>query len=270
MNRFKHISFLLLLIYFSSNFSFGQDNKVNPFNLDFTRETIILGTGTAIALTAFFILKNVQPLTSEEISLLNPANVNGFDRGAIGLYTEDTAGDVLLYVSYLLPASFLAYSETRNDFGELALMYAEVLLVQGSINGIVKGAVLRTRPYVYDDQTTMDEKTTTDARISFFSGHTSISAAASFFTAKVFSEYIKDKTIKILIWSGAAILPAAIGLMRVNSHWHFPTDVIAGYAFGALVGYFVPELHKSKLGDNISISPSIDIKRPALSLQIKF
>jgi membrane-associated phospholipid phosphatase len=270
MNRFKNFSFLLLLILGSSKISFCQYKEVKPFNLDFTREAIIIGTGTTVGATAYFILKNIQPLTTQEINSLNPADVNGFDRGAIGPYTEDTPGDVLLYVSYLLPATFLVYNETRNDFGELALMYAEVLLIQGSINGVVKEAVLRTRPYVYDSETAMNEKTTTEARISFFSGHTSICAAASFFTAKVFSEYLEDETAKILIWSGAAILPAAMGLMRVNSHWHFPTDVIVGYAFGALVGYFVPELHKSNLGEDVSIYPSIDINRPALSLQIKF
>lgn len=270
MNKSNNFSFLILLILYSSNYSLCQENKAEPFNLDFTREAIILGTGTVVAATAYFILENVQPLTSQEIILLNPADVNSFDRGAIGPYTEDTPGDVLLYASFLLPASFLAYSETRNDIYELAVMYAEVLLVQSSINGIVKETVLRTRPYVYNGETAMDEKTTTEARISFYSGHTSICAAASFFTARVFSEYLTDNTTKILIWSGAAILPAAMALTRVNSHWHFPTDVIVGYAVGALVGYFVPELHKNKISESISISPSININRPELSLQIKF
>jgi len=270
MNRFKNFSFLLFLILCSSNLSFCQYKEVKPFHLDFTREAIILGTGTAVAATTYFILKNIQLLTSQEIDLLNPADVNGFDRGAIGPYTEDTPGDVLLYASFLLPASFLAYSDTRNDIWELTVMYAEVLLVQGSINGIVKESVLRTRPFVYDNETAMDEKTTTEARISFYSGHTSICAAASFFTVKVFSEYLTDNTTKILIWSGAAILPAAMAVMRVNSHWHFPTDVIVGYAVGAFVGYIIPELHKTKMGEDVSIYPSIDINRPALSLQLKF
>ena len=270
MSRMKIFSFLVLLFLSGSNISYCQYKETKPFNLDFTREAIILGTGTAVAATAYFILKNINPLTTQEINLLNPADVNGFDRGAIGPYEEDTPGDVLLYVSYFLPASFLAYNKTREDFGELALMYAEVLLVQGSINGIVKEAVLRTRPYVYDNETALDEKTTTEARISFYSGHTSICAAASFFTAKVFSEYLDDETAKILIWSGAAILPAAMAYLRVNSHWHFPTDVITGYAVGALIGYFIPELHKTKVGGDVSIYPSIDMNRPALSLQIKF
>jgi len=269
MNKFKTISFLFFLVFVFSDFSSCQGKNSRPFNIDFNREAIILGTGTVAAVTAFAILKNIEPFTPEEISLLDPADVNGFDRGAIGPFTEDHAGDVLLYTAYLLPVSFLAYGETNNDFLDLTLMYGEVLLIQASINGIVKGTAQRTRPYVYDDQTAMDEKTTTDARISFFSGHTSMTAAISFFTAKVFTEYIEDNTVKILIWGGAVLLPAATAVMRVNSHWHFPTDVMVGYVVGALVGYLIPELHRTKVTNNLSIYPSINLNKPMLSLQLK-
>lgn len=270
MNKCIIILLFLFLFRPHCNYLFGQQNEISPFNLDFTREAVILGIGSASALTAYLILNNIPTLTAEEINSLNPSNVNSFDRGAIGPFKADNTGDALLYFSILLPSTFLAYDKTRNDIAELALMYAEVLLMQGSINGIVKESVLRTRPYVYSNETAMNEKTTTEARISFYSGHTSICAAASFFTAKAFSEYLKDQTAKILIWSGAAILPAAMAYLRVNSHWHFPTDVITGYAVGALIGYFIPEFHKTKIDEDVSIYPSIDISRPALSLQLKF
>ena len=58
--------------------------------------------------------------------------------------------------------------------------------------------------------------------------------------------------------------------MRVDNHWHFPTDVMVGYAFGALVGYFIPELHKNKNDDNVSLNTSLAFGRPLLSIQIKF
>ena len=116
----------------------------------------------------------------------------------------------------------------------------------------------------------MSEKVTTEARVSFFSGHTTTTAAISFFTAKVFSEYLTDNTAKILIWCGAALYPAVTAFMRVDNHWHFPTDVIAGYVFGALVGYFIPVLHENKANDNISMQAYYDLRRPLLSLQIKF
>jgi len=270
MNTLKFFSFIFLLTLISGDLSYSQIKGSKPFNLDFNREVLIIGTGSVAAVTAFAILENIKPFTPEEISLLDPADVNGFDRGAIGPFTEDRAGDVLLYTSYLLPISFLAYGETKNDFLDLALIYGEVLLMQASINGIVKGTVQRTRPFAYDDESPISEKTSTDTRISFFSGHTSMSAAISFFTAKVFTEYIEDNTAKILIWSGAVILPAATALMRINSHWHFPSDVMVGYAVGALVGYLIPELHKTKVMDSLSIYTSINLNKPMLSVQIIF
>lgn len=262
--------FTSIIIFFSFNFSFAQSSTYKPFNLNVTRESILIGVGSVASVSAFVVLENVKPFTAEEVLLLYPADVNSFDRGAIGPYKEDYAGDALLYASYLLPLSFLTYGETRNDLLDLALIYGEVLLIQGSINGIIKGAVQRTRPYVYDDETPMSEKTLTKARLSFFSGHTSITAAITFFTAKVFSEYVEDNTVKMLIWTGAAVYPAVEGLMRVNSHLHFPTDVIVGYAFGALVGYFIPEIHKSKISESVSVLPLFNPYKSLMSIQIKF
>ena len=270
MNILKIFISVFLLVFIFSDFSPCQSKNLSPFNIDFSREAIIFGATAVAAVSAYAVLENVKPFTPEEISLLNPADVNGFDRGAIGPFAEDHVGDILLYTSYLLPLTFLTYGETNNDFLDLTLMYSEILLIQASINGIVKGTVQRTRPFVYDDQTSIDEKTDKDARISFFSGHTSMTAAISFFTAKVFTEYIEDNTAKILIWSGAALLPAVTAISRVNTHWHFPTDVMVGYAIGAFVGYIIPEIHRTRVSGSISINPSFNFSRPMLSIQIKF
>ena len=265
-------SFILILIFLliSHDCSYSQINGTKPFNLDFTRDAILLGSGTITGVTAFLILDNVKPLTTEAINSLNPSDVNGFDRGAIGTFTEDHLGDALLYGSYLLPLTFLAYDETNRDFLDLALMYTEVLLIQGSINGLVKGTVLRTRPFVYDSNTPIEEKTTTNARISFFSGHTAMTSSITFFTAKVFTEYIENETTEIIIWSAAALIPVITAYSRVNSHWHFPTDVMVGYAFGALVGYFIPELHKGAMSENVSLQISFNLDQPVLNLQLRF
>ena len=270
MNIFKTFSIFFIPFFISINFSSGQTNNSNPFNLDFTREAVILGTGTAAGITAILIFNNIDALTNEEINSLNRNDVSGFDRIAIGMFAEDHFGDGLLYSAFLLPVSFLAFEETEKDFFDLVFMYGEVLLIQSSITGIVKGTVLRTRPYVYDENSPMNKKTAADARVSFFSGHVSSTAAITFFTARVFSEYVQGNTARILIWSGTIIYPALVGILRMNKHWHFPTDVITGYTIGALVGYFIPELHKNKLGDSVSIYPSININQPTLSLQIKF
>ena len=80
--------------------------------------------------------------------------------------------------------------------------------------------------------------------------------AFSFFGAKVFSDYSDNTTHKVLVWTGAIILPAVVGYLRVRAGRHFPTDVIAGYAIGGAIGYLVPFLHKMKpLKEGLTITP---------------
>jgi membrane-associated phospholipid phosphatase len=264
------ISSFVISVLITFNFSFGQNGSTSPFKLDFTQEAVLLGSGVATGVTALLMLSNLDPLTPEQINALNPDDVNSFDRHFIGTLHPDHAGDILLAGSYLIPLTFLAVGDTRKDFWNLALMYSEVFLINAGINGIVKGTVTRIRPYTYDDNTPIENKTDIDARVSFYSGHTSFTASACFFTARVFSEYLTDNTAKILIWSAAAIYPAITGVLRVNAHTHFPTDVIVGYIAGAAIGYLIPELHKSNKGNNVSLQSSGNLHQPVLSIQIKF
>jgi len=87
--------------------------------------------------------------------------------------------------------------------------------------------------------------------MSFFSGHTTQSAANSFFAARVFSDYTKSTRAKVLVWTGAALYPALVGHLRRETGHHFNTDVIVGYCVGALIGYLVPELHRARGHDFI-------------------
>ena len=89
-------------------------------------------------------------------------------------------------------------------------------------------------------------------RRSFLSGHTSNTAAMTFFFAKVFTDTHPDVKNKAIVWSVAAAIPAAIGYLRFEAGRHFPTDVLAGYALGAAIGYLVPALH---LSDKVDLRP---------------
>jgi membrane-associated phospholipid phosphatase len=149
-------------------------------------------------------------------------------------------------------------------------MYGEVVLLNADINGLVKGLATRTRPFVYDDNSPDEEKYKVSATHSFYSGHSSFTASNTFFTARVFTEYLSDNTAKIFIWSAAALIPAVTGFSRVNTHNHFPTDVIVGYIVGAVIGYLVPELHKYESENNDSVAPGEFIHKPILGFQISF
>lgn len=257
-----------VIFYFS--YTFSQTTQDSPFELKTGKEATIIGAGAAISVAAFVIMSNTSSLTDEEINFLKPENVSSFDRIAIGTLSDDNLGDALLYSSYLLPLTFLTYDESREDFGTLALMYGEVILLNAGLNGIVKSLALRSRPYVYDQNSPIEKKYEADARFSFYSGHTSMTASNSFYTAKVFSEYLTSSTTKTLIWVAAAVIPAVTGFSRVNTHNHFPTDVIVGYIVGAAIGYLIPELHKYENTDVESVKPAEFVHKPIIGFQISF
>jgi membrane-associated phospholipid phosphatase len=242
----------------------------SPYELEPKREWILLGSGAALSVAALIIVENVDPLTLQEINQLDPGDINSWDRGAIEPYRNTHAGDALLYASYLLPLTFLAYPDTKHEWKTLGVMWAEVTVINLGLNGVIKGLVLRTRPYAYDPDTPLEKKTAVDARLSFYSGHTSSAAANCFFVAKVFNDYLTDRKAKALIWTGAALYPALTGYLRRDSGHHFRTDVLTGYCVGALVGYFVPRLHRNRAANEVSLYPTTILDSAGVGLRFTF
>jgi membrane-associated phospholipid phosphatase len=134
--------------------------------------------------------------------------------------------------------------------GTITLLYGETILITQGLTQIIKSTALRPRPYVFDENLPATTVLESNDRAAFLSGHTSISAAAAFFTARVFADYFPDSKAKPYVWGGAAAVPALMGYLRVRAGRHYPSDVIAGYALGALVGYAVPALHRKPRAKN--------------------
>lgn len=268
--KFSKSTFLFALsIIFSLNTTFSQNSQKSPFELKTGKDAAIISAGAVLGISAILVMNNIDSLSNEKISDISPENVNSFDRIAIGPFSEDKLGDALLYGSFLLPLTFLTYDQTREDFGTLALMFGEVVLLNAAMNGLVKGLTTSSRPFVYDENSPLEEKYKLDARHSFYSGHTSVTASNSFFTARVFTEYLTDNTVKVLIWSAAALIPAVTGFSRINTHNHFPTDVIVGYIVGSAIGYLIPELHKTE-NNNVTAAPQEFIHKPIFGFQVSF
>ena len=252
---------IIFLIIFARTLSYGQSqfipnkqanpsfknpysiNSISPYDLQLDREIYLFGSGVLLNISGLIVTNNILPLTVQEINELDPNNINSFDRDAIKPYRQELNGDLLLYGSFLLPLTFLANDNTRRDWQMLGVMWLEVMAIQSGINLLVKSLAKRTRPYVYDPNTPLEKNQTIGARLSFYSGHTSTTAATTFYVARVFSDYLSNKTVKTIIWIGAAIYPALTGYLRRDTGNHFRTDVITGYLIGAAIGYFIPEIH---------------------------
>ena len=256
-----------------TNRSFEDPDSINfisPYDLELKRELILIGSGALLNITGLIVVENISPLTVQEINELDVNDINSFDRIAIKPHRESLNGDYLLYGSFLLPLTFLANDYTRHDWQMLGAMWLEVMAIQSGINLLIKGLAKRARPYVYDPNTPLEKKQTVGARLSFYSGHTSTTAATTFYIARVFSNYLSNKTVKTLIWIGAAIYPALTGYLRRDTGNHFRTDVITGYLIGAAIGYFIPEIHLRNEALNVSFYRNFYNESVNISLNYSF
>lgn len=245
--------FPTLLFLFYTSLLFCQTES--PYQLSTKKEIIFLSTGATTSGVSYFLENKIEPLTIGNINLLDKNSINSFDRKATQFNSQKAklGSDVFFYSAAALPGLFLINKRTRNEIKKIGFLYVEANLINAGITLTTKNITLRTRPFVYNSDFDIEEKLEKDARQSFFSGHTSLVATNCFFTAKVFSDYHPNSKWKPFVWSAAIVAPAITGYLRVRAGRHFPTDVITGYAAGALVGFFTPHLHK-KINRNVELS----------------
>jgi len=257
--RKSRIVIASFIIYHSSFIiSFGQ----SPYQLKTGREVTLLGIG-AVSLGASLALSHtIDPLTKAEIATLNRADINSFDRNAAFHWSLSAsrlshvtlAGNVALAGLLTLGAQPM-----RQDFKTVAVMYIETMVLANGIERTVKAITQRTRPFVYNPNAPLDEKLDRDARQSFFSGHATNAFATAVFTGEVFRHYFPHSTLKPVIWVGSLGLATATALLRYEGGLHYPTDLLAGAAFGSLVGWGIPKVHevknRSALGRRLDVQP---------------
>lgn len=223
-----------------SSTSWGQSE--GPYYLSLKQEMLYYAAGGSTTWLGSYLRLKTPELTRADLEL---EGINFIDRIATNFSSEsaDKLSDKTLLASAGLPLLLLAGKETRHDFGKVAILFGETMLINQGFTDIIKSISLRPRPYVFDENLPPSTVLRSNDRASFLSGHTSGSAAASFFFARVFSDYYPDSKLKLYVWGVAIAMPALTGYLRVRGGQHYPTDVLAGYVLGAGVGYFIPKLH---------------------------
>jgi|SRR5690554_4235020 len=240
---------LLLLILFS-NLHFHEvmaqseaEYKFSPA-VDVPLGAIIFGTGV----TGFVKHKRNQPFTEYEVNQL-AYSVNSFDYSSINRsYNKriHIVSDVGMVMGILAPFVLLSDKKIRQQSKYILPIGIETFMMSFAITSMTKELVQRTRPYVYYDDVPMSEKIRKDARASFFSGHTSMTATGTFFSAMVYTQMHPNSKWKPLVWTGAAAFPLGVGLLRYSGGKHYWTDILTGYLVGATIGVLVPHLHKKR------------------------
>ena len=252
MNYSKNIH--LIVIFFVALFMTIALSAQSPYQLNWKRESPYIATAAIVNGFGLYFREKIPLLTPDEVAILDATTVNSFDRFATRKYSINAknASDIFWGSSHVLPLLFLANEKSRTDFGTIAALYGEVFFVNGGLTLLTKATIRRTRPFVYNSEVALEEKLETNAQTAFFSGHTSFTAANTFFVAKVFSDYYPDSKWKPMVWVLATTIPAATGYFRVAAGKHYPTDVITGYLVGAAVGILVPHFHKRKKDSKVA------------------
>lgn len=227
-----------------------QAPQQHPYQVSFKQEIPYLIAGFTLTSAGIIAsqLDDKQRHQEADLPLLNANNIHSFDRGALDNWspTADRHSGYLRWGTTLLPAVFVFHRSTRKDLVPLIVMASEVFSINYGSTILTKHLVKRSRPFTYNETLSVEDRTRDAGRLSFYSGHTSHTASFTFFIAKVIHDYHPNASngLKIAVWSSAIAIPATSAYLRVQAGEHFPTDVLAGYAIGALIGYAVPALHK--------------------------
>ncbi len=212
----------------------------------------------------FYMLSQKPTLTSDQINSLNQDDVWSFDRSVFSQSHPASSGiydiaNIGLWTVYAAPALLFIDNDIRNDWLDISLLYLETQAI--NLNVYVWGGPVftkRIRPLVYIEDQSMNYKLGKETTDSFFSGHVAMVAGASFFMAKVLSDYhplLGNK--KWLLYGTAIVPPVIMGYWRYRGFMHFPTDLLLGGAIGATVGILMPHMHKitNKIDKDLSIAP---------------
>jgi membrane-associated phospholipid phosphatase len=276
---------LALLILAFISITINAQKAESPYEWDWTKDGIWTGTALAGSAGGLLLIQNKDDIDPEEFMRIQNNlqgeidNINFIDRWAAGNHDESASqiSDIPFALSFAAPFAMLFDDEINDNTGIYLGLYLESLATTAAMYTITAGLVNRSRPYVYDDSgdTGLDRRQSGNGQRSFYSGHVAATATATFYMAKVYSDVNPDSNGKIWVWSGAAALPAAVGYFRMQAGQHFLTDVILGYALGAGVGILVPELHKKKNIDGLSIYPTggrtyLGEEYTAMALSLKF
>lgn len=245
----------------------------SPYETSFKYDGPAIAAGIGLSYLGLTLIKNKDALTATEVASKSKDDVFFIDRFAAGNYSEQADKDsyIPFYGSFAVaPIVALLDKDQRSHFGQISVMFVETMSAAAASFTLAAGLVQRSRPLVYNTNVPLELRQDKDEQRSFFAGHTAATAAATFFAAKVYSDFHPDSKLKPYIWTAAAIIPASVGYLRLKGGKHFLTDNLLGFGVGAACGILVPQLHKKGNKSNLSISPVVGYNYQGMGLNYKF
>jgi membrane-associated phospholipid phosphatase len=173
------------------------------------------------------------------------AGVNLFDRMAIGKHSQpaERLGNLGTTLGIATPL-VVDWVDTRGEpktFLEDAVVIGQALALNGALNQAVKYLVQRPLPETYFGVVRNRIGKMRGYR-AFYSGH--VSTLATALAAGCITVRMRHGRLPWLWpWVLSAAITGLVGLGRIYSGKHFPSDVLVAAPVGAAVGAAVPLLH---------------------------
>ena len=101
--------------------------------------------------------------------------------------------------------------------------------------------------YLVEDTCTSNKDLVTEARLSFVSGHSSISFCIAIFLNIFIKKYINLRILKNVLQIWNFILAIWISITRVNDYMHHSEDVLMGAIFGIICAFITLFENYSKM-----------------------
>jgi len=253
--KLKIIIGIILLFCMVTHDVTGQllpEEKSSVYKLNRKLEIPITAALSVTNQLGLYLVGNKPALDSLEVVTLDANDIWKFDRRATQqdpayrLQAQDIS-DVAMNITIALPVLLMLDGKMRKDWFDLLILYIQTHAAAGNAYVITAALYDRNRPFVYHAEIPTNHKLSTGTKNSFFSGHTSTTAASSFFMAKVLSDYNPELgNKKFILFAAALVPPTLVAYYRYKAMKHYPTDVLFGMTVGALTGILVPHFHKSK------------------------
>jgi hypothetical protein len=232
----------------------------SPYKTKFLTDAPIIAAGVGLTAFGVHLIDTKKPLSEQKLATLNKDDLPFFDRSNAGYYNKSIDEESYIHFqdSFAMPVVLMLVNKNeRQHAGQVLVMYTETMAITGALFTLSAGLIDRPRPFVYGTKAPLDKRIDKDAQRSFYAGHTAATAAATFFMARVFSDFNPDSKARPYVWTLAATLPAVVGYMRYQAGHHFLSDNVVGYGLGAAAGILVPKFHRVKAFRNVSMVPYV-------------
>lgn len=225
----------------------SPNNPTRPaFQLYAEIDPPILAVGTVFALAR---LVKTQPAFCAPVTgtMCDRGTLNSLDKLTAGYFSSgwSTASDLGLYGLGLATAALLFSDEGFLDTLNDGVVIAEATLGATAVASVMTLAAGRPRPFLFGTKAPESVRNSPDAGLSFLSSHTAMAFAITT------SLYVTEKRLhpdsaraKIILGVGLAV-SSFVGIGRIESGYHFITDVVGGAVVGSSLGILIASIHSS-------------------------